>query len=516
MRLFRSFSSVSGLTLISRILGLLRDVVLMAKFGASPAMDAFFVAFRLPNMLRRLFAEGAFAQAFVPILARMREVEGDGQARQLVGKVATLMAVVLLFVSVLGVMLSPYLVYLIASGYDYQSETGDLTVQLVRLTFPYILFISLTSLASSVLNTWGNFVVPAITPALLNVCFIFSALYLSPLFDQPILSLAIGVLLGGVAQLIFQVPSLWKLGLIPKFNWSPKDSGVLQILRKMGPAIFGVSVAQVSLLINTSIATYLQPGSVSWLSVADRLMEFPVGLLGVAMATIMLPSLSSAVAQPDRRDYELLLSWGIRLLLIVLLPSVVGLVLLSPPIISLLFVRGQFGADDALMTNYAFWGYGVGLLPIVMIKLFAPVFYANQDTKTPVKIAVVALISTQILNFIFLITFPHSLKHAGLALAISFGAWINMILLIISLRRRSLFISSSLWRPDMIRGLLATIPMAAFIIWSSDYFGLINRAGIEGLALLFLIVLLGAIIYFASAQIMGVNLKSIIKFKRIQ
>jgi len=309
---------------------------------------------------------------------------------------------------------------------------------------------------------------------------------------------------------------LWKLGLIPKFSWSPKDSGVLQILRKMGPAIFGVSVAQVSLLINTSIATYLQPGSVSWLSVADRLMEFPVGLLGVAMATIMLPSLSSAVAQPDRRDYELLLSWGIRLLLIVLLPSVVGLVLLSPPIISILFVRGQFGADDALMTNYAFWGYGVGLLPIVMIKLFAPIFYANQDTKTPVKIAVVALISTQILNFIFLSTFPHYLKHAGLALAISFGAWINMMLLIFVLRRRSLFINSSLWRPDIIRGLLATIPMAAFLIWSSDYLSLANRAGIEGLVLLFLIVLFGAIIYFVGAQVMGVDLKSIIKFKRSQ
>lgn len=510
MGLFKSLSIVSFFTLVSRLLGLVREMVIAAKFGASASTDALFVAFRIPNLLRRLFAEGAFAQAFVPILAEYRRTEGDERAKLLIAHVASLLSLLLLIISILGVLFAPYLVYLIATGFNDSSGQTELTASLMQLTFPYLLFISLTSLFASVLNTWGRFAVPAFTPALLNISFILSALYLTPYFDPPIMALGLAIFLGGIAQLAFQIPFLLRLKLWPKLKWKPNDPGVLQILKKMAPAVIGVSAAQISLVINTNIASRMQTGSVSWLTFADRLMELPVGLLGVAMGTVILPALSVSVADKKAEEYQATLQWGLILMLVISIPSVAGLIALSKPILITLFMRDQFSIEDVSMTQVAFWGYGVGLVPIVMIKLFAPVFYANKDTQTPVRIAIKAVIVTQLLNVIFWMLMPNHIKHAGLALAISGGAWLNAIMLVVELRRKGLFVLTNKWVLVCRDCVIATAIMTLVVSFVATKIDWLTHDSWERAGLLVSVILVGFGIYVIGLKVLGRRLKDVL------
>ena len=510
MGLFKSLSVVSFFTLVSRLLGLVREMVLAAKFGASASTDALFVAFRIPNLLRRLFAEGAFAQAFVPILAEYRRSEGDERAKLLIAHVASLLSLLLLIISILGVLFAPYLVYVIATGFSESSGQAELTASLIRLTFPYLLFISLTSLFSSVLNTWGRFAVPAFTPALLNLSFILSALYLTPYFEPPIMALGLAILLGGIAQLAFQIPFLLRLKLWPKLKWRPNDPGVIRILRKMAPAVIGVSAAQISMVINTNIASRMQEGSVSWLTFADRLMELPVGLLGVAMGTVILPALSVSVADKKAEEYQATLEWGLIVMLVISIPSVAGLIALSEPILITLFMRDQFSFDDVSMTQVAFWGSGIGLVPIVMIKLFAPVFYANKDTQTPVRIAIKAVIVTQFLNVIFWMLMPNHIKHAGLALAISGGAWLNAIMLVIELRRKGLFVLANKWVLVGRDCLIAAAIMTLVISFTAIKIDWLAYDSWERAGLLSGVILVGFTVYALGLRALGRKFKDIL------
>jgi putative peptidoglycan lipid II flippase len=457
LSLLRALATVSGLTFVSRVLGFVRDVVIAGTFGAGLATDAFFVAFRIPNLLRRLFAEGAFSQAFVPILAEYKAKHGADETRRLVDRVATALFLALAVATALGVAAATLIVYVTAPGFAATPEKFDLTVAMLRITFPYILFISLVSLAAGILNTWSRFAIPAITPTLLNVAFIVGALWLAPYFDPPVLVLAWAVLAGGVLQLAFQVPALAKIGMLPRPSLALGDPGVRRILMLMGPAVIGVSVAQISLLLNTIFASFLRTGSVSWLYYADRLMEFPTGLLGAALGTILLPSLAKLHAEGAADAYSDLLDWGLRLTFLLALPAGAALAVLATPLIATLFSYGRFGVEDLLMTRQALIAYSAGLLGLIVVRVLAPGFYARQDIRTPVKIALVALAATQVMNAAFILP----LRHAGLALAIALGACLNGALLYRTLRRREIFRPRPGWGTFMARVAGAVVAMAA-------------------------------------------------------
>jgi putative peptidoglycan lipid II flippase len=460
MNLLKALATVSGMTLISRILGFVRDVVIARMFGAGLATDAFFVAFKIPNLLRRLFAEGAFSQAFVPILAEYRNQRGEQETRLLVDHVATLLAIVLFVVALIGVAAAPLIIYVSAPGFTGIPAKFDLTVSLLRITFPYILFISLVALAGGILNTYSRFSVPAFTPVLLNLSFIVFALWLAPHFDPPVMALAWAVFAGGVLQLAFQVPFLARVRLMPRFRLDLKNSGAWRIVRQMGPAVFGVSIGQVSLLINMIFASFLVTGSVSWLYYADRLMEFPAGLLGVALGTILLPSLSRFHATHSVEEYSQLLDWGLRLTLLLALPAAAALALLAAPLTATLFHYGEFSAHDVLATRNAVIAYSIGLTGLIVVKVLAPGFYARQDIKTPVKIALVTLAATQAMNLILI--WP--LKHAGLALAIGLGACLNAALLYRGQRRRGIYEPQPGWLVFLFKIAIAIYVMSV-VLW---------------------------------------------------
>ncbi|MFF7706091.1 murein biosynthesis integral membrane protein MurJ [Pseudomonas sp. NPDC007930] len=457
MNLLKSLAAVSSITMISRVLGFVRDTLIARIFGAGMATDAFFIAFKLPNLLRRIFAEGAFSQAFVPILAEYKHQQGEEAARTFVAYVAGLLTLALALVTVLGVLAAPWVIWLTAPGFADTPEKFELTSSLLRVTFPYILLISLSSLAGAVLNTWNRFSVPAFTPTLLNVSQIAFALFLTPYFDPPVMVLAWGVLAGGVLQILYQLPHLKKVGMLvlPRIDW--RHSGARRVMRKMLPAILGVSVSQVSLIINTIFASFLAAGSVSWMYYADRLMELPSGVLGVALGTILLPTLSRTYANKDRHEYSRILDWGLRLCFVLVLPCSVALALLAEPLTVALFQYGKFDAFDAAMTQRALVAYSVGLLGIILIKVLAPGFYAQQNIRTPVKIAIFTLVVTQLLNLAFIVP----LKHAGLALAISGGATLNAGMLYWQLRRQGLFQPQPGWARFIGKLLLAVLAMAA-------------------------------------------------------
>lgn len=469
MSLLRSAATVSSFTLLSRIAGLIRDVLVARAFGAGPLTDAFWVAFRIPNLLRRLFAEGAFAQAFVPILGTVRTQHGESHVRTLLDRVALLLTCALMLITLVGMALAPWVVTAMASG--LRGEAGpqafDAAVWMTRVMFPYIVCMSLVAFASGVLNTWRRFAVPAFTPVLLNLSMIAACLWLAPRYHPPVYALAIGVMAGGVLQLAIQWVALARLGLVPRYSlrvreaWS--DPMVCRILRQMLPAIVGVSVGQISLLINTNIATWLPPGSVTWLSYADRLMEFPTALLGVALGTVLLPSLSAANARKDGVGYSALLDWGLRLTLLLGLPSALGLALLSDGLVATLFHYGAFVARDVMQTRMAVMAYSVGLIGLLAVKILAPGFYARQDIRTPVKIAIVALIATQALNLLLV---PR-LAHAGLALAIGLGACLNALLLLTVLHRRGVYRPSPGWSAFLLRLMPALAALAAVLLYAN-------------------------------------------------
>jgi putative peptidoglycan lipid II flippase len=492
MSLFKAAATVSSLTFISRITGLVRDIIIAKTFGASALTDAFWVAFRIPNLLRRLFAEGAFTQAFVPILGEVKQTSDGLAIQRTIDRVALVLFLTLTAITLLGIVGAPVVVLLIASGLaepdraaEYQAATW-----MTRVMFPYIVCMSLVSFASGVLNTWKKFAIPALTPVLLNLSMIGASIWLADLTPEPIYALALGVMIGGIAQLAIQWWAIAHLGLAPKLSSSPqtalKDPIVKRVMRQMLPATLGVSVAQISILINTNIATWLAPGSVTWLSFADRLMEFPTALIGVALGTVLLPTLSKAHADQAHEDYSRLLSWGIRLVFFFGLPAALAMVLMADAMVATLFQYGQFNAIDVMQTEWAVKAYAVGLVALLLVKILAPGFYGKQDIKTPVKIAIFVLIFTQLLNVVLV----PALAHTGLALAIGLGACINALFLYIGLRRKRLYQPQPAWWPFIGKLLLGAAVMSAVLIliagnldWTDGSLGMVERVGWLGLCL---------------------------------
>ena len=507
MSLLRALATVSSMTLLSRILGFVRDFVVARSFGAGVATDAFFVAFRLPNLLRRLFAEGAFSQAFVPILAEYKNRRGDTETRRLTDHVATVLGVAVFFVSLLGIAIAPLIIYVSAPGFSAEPEKFALTVELTRITFPYILFMSLTALAGGILNTWSRFAVPAFTPVLLNLSFIGMALFAAPWFDPPVKTLAWAVFLGGALQLALQLPFLARIGMLPRptgLRAALADPAVRRILKLMAPAVLGVSVSQVSLLINTIFASFLPHGSVSWLYYADRLMEFPSGLLGAALGTILLPSLSRLHAQGLREEFSATLDWGLRLTLLLTLPAALALAILALPLIATLFHHGAFDAHDALETRSALVAYSVGLTGLILVKVLAPGFYAKQDIRTPVKIGLITLGATQLMN----LALVGPLRHAGLALSIGLAACINAGLLYRGLRNNGAYQPQPGWRGFGVRLAVALVAMGAALWWGmgaqADW---LQFPALERVVRLTIVVAIGLACYFGSLALLGFRVR---------
>nr|WP_236589406.1 murein biosynthesis integral membrane protein MurJ [Ramlibacter aurantiacus] len=517
--MFKAASTVSLLTLASRITGLVRDLAMATIFGASAMTDAFNVAFRIPNLFRRLFAEGAFSQAFVPALSHSKERDGELATQELIDQVATVLFWVLVAACVVGVAAAPLLVLATASGFLKEPEVMDAAVLMTRVMFPYIGFMSLVALSAGILNTWRRFAAPAATPVLLNLAMIAAAWFGAPWLQargiEPIYAMAGGVMLGGVLQLAVQVPVLRRLHRVPRIglSWSRLRTawahpGTRHVGGLMLPALLGVGVAQISLLINTQIASWLPRGSVTWLSYADRLMEFPTALLGVALGVVLMPQLAAARAAEDHQRYSAMLDWGLRLVVLLAVPSSVALLVFGVPLVTTLFHYGAFTAEDVRMVSLALTGYGAGLLGLVAIKVLAPGYYATQDMRTPVRIAVVVLIATQLMNIGFVPLFG----HAGLALSIGMGAMLNAGWLAFGLRRRGSWQPSPGWGRFLLQVLAATALLAVFLMWASGSFAWIQ---LRQQALLRVSLLAGLLagagaIYFAALAASGVRLRQFV------
>ena len=498
----------------------MRELLIASTFGASAMTDAFNVAFRIPNLFRRLFAEGAFSQAFVPVLAANKAQHGEAQTKLVIDQVATLLTWALLLTCVLGVAGAPFLVYAMASGLKQDPRGFEAAVFMTRWMFPYIAFMSLVALSSGVLNTWRRFAVPAATPVLLNIAMIAAAWFGAPWFKahgiEPIYALAVGVMVGGALQLAVQVPALLKLGLLPQIslNWAVAKQSWAQpatknIVKLMLPALLGVSVAQISLLINTQIASHLTPGSVSWLSYADRLMEFPTAMLGVAIGVVLMPQLAAAKAAEDAAKYSGMLDWGLRIVVLLAVPCAAALLTFSTPLVATLYHYGAFTDRDVAQTTTALMGYGAGLVGLVAIKVLAPGFYASQNIKTPVQIAIVVLVLTQLLNLVFV---PY-LQHAGLALAIGIGALVNALCLLVGLMRRGSYQPLPGWSLFTLRVLAATALLAAFLWWAASAVSWValKTEALQRIGLLALVLCAAAAIYFIALWMSGLKLKQLLR-----
>ncbi len=520
MSLLKSASTISILTLASRIAGLVRDQLFAAAFGASAMTDAFYVAFRIPNLFRRLFGEGAFSQAFVPVLAQTRQDHGPEVTRKLIDSVATVLVWVLLITSVLGVIGAPLLVWAMAGGMQKEPQAYAAAIFMTRWMFPYILFISLVSMASGILNTWRQFAVPAATPVLLNIAMIAATIWGTPWFQtmgiEPIYAQVIGVMLGGALQLGVQVPALLRLGLFPNIGlkWAVvkdawNDPATRNVARLMGPALLGVGVAQISLFINTQIASRLVSGSVTWLSNADRLMEFPTAMLGVALGVVLMPQLASARAAAKPEQYSAMLDWGLRLVVLLAVPCSVALMTFSLPLVAVIFQYGAYTAHDVQQTTWALMGWGVGLVGVVAIKVLAPGFYANHDMKTPACIAIAVLIITQLLNIGLVPVFD----HAALTLTVGIGALINALWLLIGLMRRGSYKPAPGWGMFALQVIAASALLAVFLMWAS---GAVPWSRMPGehwkrVWLMALVLMASAVIYFLAIWASGLKLRQFFK-----
>jgi len=518
--LFKAASTVSLLTLASRVTGLARDLLMASMFGANALTDAFNVAFRIPNLFRRLFAEGAFSQAFVPVLASARAQQGAEATKALIDSVATVLAWALLATCIAGVLGAPLLVWLLASGLRHEPESYQAAVLMTRWMFPYIGFMSLVALAAGVLNTWRHFVVPAATPVLLNLSMIAAAWLGAPQLAargiEPIYAMAGGVMLGGLLQLAVQLPVLLRLGLLPRIglSWAALrnaygQEGVRRILRLMAPALLGVGVAQLSLMINTQIASYLAPGSVTWLFYADRLMEFPTALLGVALGVVLTPQLAAAKAAGDAARYSAMLDWGLRIVVLLAVPCAVGLLTLAEPLVATLFHYGALHDGDVGQIARALAGYGVGLLGLVAIKVLAPGYYASQDIRTPVRIAIAVLALTQLLNALLV---PW-VQHVGLALSIGLAALVNALWLLLGLLRRGSYQPQPGWGRFALQVLAASVLLALWLLWAAQHFDWIALRAQAGWRITLLAgVLAGAaLVYFGALWAAGLQLRQCLR-----
>ena len=513
MNLLNVLAKVSSLTMVSRILGFVRDAIIARAFGAGMATDAFFVAFKLPNLLRRIFAEGAFSQAFVPILKEYTETKSPEATQDFVQYMAGMLTFLLTIVTIIGILAAPWIIYVSAPGFVNQADKFALSVDLLRIVFPYILLISLSSFVGSILNAYHHFSIPAFTPTFLNISFIVFSLFLVPYFDPPVLALAWAVFIGGLLQLFFQLPWLKKLGFlcVPKLNF--KHPAVNRVLKQMAPAILGVSIAQISLVINTIFASFLQSGSVSWMYYADRLMELPAGVLGAALGTILLPTLSKYATKRDLVEFSALLDWGLRLTMLLALPAAVGLAVLSFPLVATLFMYREFTFNDALMTQQALMAYAMGLIGLILVKVLAPAFYAFQDIKTPVKVGIFTLVCTQLLNIAFVVF--GSMQHVGLALAIGLGSCLNASLLFWLLRKEKLYQPQKGWLAFLLKLALALLVMGGTLWAALLYMPLEwqHAAGWYRAAQLLGLVAMGAVLYFATLFVLGFRPRD---FRRIE
>lgn len=512
MNLLRTLVSVSGFTLLSRIVGLAREILTASIFGAGLATDAFFIAFRIPNLLRRLFAEGAFSQAFVPVLAQSKTTAGEARTKILVDRATTLLFWAVSLVTIVGIVGVSWVMWGMAHSLQPGTPKYEYTAVMTQIMFPYIVFMALTALSGGVLNTWKNFTTPAFSPVLLNIAMIFASVVLAPHFHPPIYALTIGVMAGGVLQLAWQIPALYRIGMLPRISFrigeALRDEQVRKILNLMLPATLAVSVAQISLIINTNWATRLGNGAVSWINYADRLMEFPIGLLGVALGTILLPNLTQAHSANDEGEYRRLLHWGLRLTLLLAVPSAVGLGVLAVPMTSTLFQHGHFTALDVQKTAQALSMYAIGLIGLVAVKILASAYYAKQDIKTPVIIGISVLIATQGMNFIFVPIF----QHAGLSLSIGLGACLNALILTILLARKGIFGAWYPWFIFKIKVLVAVTVMGAVAYWlqlqipwltmGQHLGGILQRIGY-----LFAIIAICVVVYFGLLFALGFRMR---------
>ena len=518
--LFKAASTVSLLTLVSRITGLVRELLMASVFGVSAMTDAFNVAFRIPNLFRRVLGEGAFSQAFVPVLAATRAEEGDDGAKALIDHVGTLLAWTLLLLCIAGVLGAPWMVWAMASGMKQSPQGFDAAVTMTRWMFPYIGFMSLVALAGGILNTWKKFAVPAASPVLLNIALILSITLGAPLFArhgiEPIYAQAAGVMLGGLLQLGIQVPALLRLGLLPRIGvrWAAiraawADPTTRKVARLMLPALLGVSVAQVSLLINTQIASHLATGSVSWITYADRLMELPTALLGVALGVVLMPQLASARAKQDDERYSAMLDWGLRLVVVLSVPCMVALLVFAKPLVAVLYHYGAFADRDVQQTTLALAGYGVGIVGIVAIKVLAPGYFAKHDMRTPMLIAVAVLVFTQMMNLVLV---PY-LQHAALTLSIGVGAVINATWLLVGLLRRGSYRPLPGWGRFALQVVAASALLAVLLAWGAQHFDWVEMKAqrLQRIGLLAAMMIAAAVLYFGALWAAGLKLRQLLR-----
>ena len=508
--LLKSSGVVSGMTMLSRIFGLVRDMVIAYYFGASAGADTFFLAFRIPNFFRRLFGEGAFSQAFVPVLSEYRTKRAQDHVQELVDKVSGTLGLNLLVLTIVGVAGAHYIIGAFAAGYVYhgQSEKLVLATDMLRLTFPYLMLISLTAFSAGILNSYGRFAVPAITPVLLNLSLILCAIFLRPWLHTPVMALAWAVLIAGILQLGFQLPFLSRLGLMPRPKVDVHDEGVRKILKLMVPAIFGVSVGQVNLLVDTVLASFLVTGSLSWLYYSDRLMELPLALFGITIGTVILPSLSREHAAESREEFGKTLDWAMRMVILVGTPAAVALVTLSKSLITTLFFQGEMTRHDVTMSSLSLMAFGVGLPGHMLVKVLAPGYFSRQDTATPVRYGITAMVSNILLNLIFI----WHLKHAGLALATSLSAFLNAGLLWRGLARREVFIRVPGWTAFLGRVAIANLAMWAFLfLLSPDMSAWFDMRFWQRLVYMLLICGGGALTYGASLKLTGFRFKEMVR-----
>jgi putative peptidoglycan lipid II flippase len=512
MKLFKSTALVSGLTLTSRLFGFVRESIMARYFGASAANDAFLVAFRLPNMLRQLFSEGAFATAFVPVLSNYKANRTPEEKRELINHVAGTLAAILLVVASIGVLLAPVIVWLVAPGYHDKPAQRELTIALLRVTFPYIFFVSLCGLSAGILNTHGRFAVPALTPILLNVAMIVGAL-VAHRFAVPIHALAWSVLAGGLVQLLIQIPALWRLGLLPKPTWGWKHSGVQRVLKLMVPTMFGASVAQVNLLVDVVIATWLVAGSVTWLSNADRLLQFPQGVFGVALSAVILPHLSGKFAKKDGAGFSQSLDWALRMSLIISIPAMLSLAILAEAVMLTVFGYGKYTPHDAYMAGFSLMGLACGLPAFIAIKVLAPGFFSRQDTRTPVKAAVASMLSNIVLNGIFvggLYYGKFRAPHMGMSIASALAAYLNAGLLLYWLKHSKAFDAQSGWVKFFIQLSVAACALMGVLL-VGRYLSHVDQGAFAQLrasmrfAWIIGILGVGAVVYLGTLWLAGLN-----------
>lgn len=501
-QLFKSSAVVGGMTMISRIFGFIRDMVTAHIFGAAAEFDAFSVAFRIPNLMRRLFAEGSFSQAFVPILSEYQKLKKQEEIQNFINAVSGTLGFVLLLVTVLGVVFAPFIVRIFAPGFDTNGPRYELAVTMLRITFPYLMLISLTAFSGAVLNTYSRFWVAAFTPVFLNVVMIMTAIWLSPKMAVPIIGLAWGVFIAGVVQLIFQWPFLKNLRLLPKPKINFHDNGVRRVLKLMVPALFGVSVGQINLLLDTLFASFLVVGSVSWLYYSDRLMEFPLGVFGVAISTVILPHLSRHHAEQSKEDYSLTLDWALRCVLLIGIPAGVAMAIIAGPLLSTLFQYGKFNAHAVEMARKSLSMFAIGIAPFMLVKILASGFYAKQDMKTPVKIGIAAMFSNMALNAILI--WP--LQHAGIALATSLSAILNCSCLFYFLKKQNIYQPRAGWKYFLFRIVFANSLLGIGLwIGAGDLSDWTTHPAIWRAMHLLALASAGAVIYFSGLWMSGLR-----------